>query len=76
VIDDTSAASFGHYCLNNVKDPMVHLVIDIGGSMAKFGKTSTEDGIVEVFSKNGNYILAGSQFDKRIYNHCIEVFNQ
>jgi cobalamin biosynthesis protein CobT len=38
VIDDTSAASFGHYCLNNVKDPMVHLVIDIGGSMAKFGK--------------------------------------
>ena len=53
------------------------LLVDCGGTSLQISVLETEsDGIISVIAERNSVELAGQVFDRRLVQHCIEVFKE
>ncbi len=73
IINEPTAAALA-YGLESKKDEKI-VVFDLGGGTFDVSVLELGDGVFEVRSTNGDTHLGGEDFDNRIVNHFLEVFN-
>lgn len=73
IINEPTAAALA-YGLDSKKDEKI-AVFDLGGGTFDVSILELGDGVFEVRSTNGDTHLGGEDFDNRIVNHFLEVFN-
>ena len=74
IINEPTAAALA-YGLENKKDEKI-VVFDLGGGTFDVSVLELGDGVFEVRSTNGDTHLGGEDFDNRIVNHFLEVFQK
>jgi len=74
IINEPTAAALA-YGLESKKDEKI-AVFDLGGGTFDVSILELGDGVFEVRSTNGDTHLGGEDFDNRIVNHFIEVFQK
>ena len=74
IINEPTAAALA-YGLESKKDEKI-VVFDLGGGTFDVSVLELGDGVFEVRSTNGDTHLGGEDFDNRIVNHFLEVFNK
>jgi len=74
IINEPTAAALA-YGLENKKDEKI-AVFDLGGGTFDVSILELGDGVFEVRSTNGDTHLGGEDFDNRIVNHFLEVFQK
>lgn len=74
IINEPTAAALA-YGLEGKKDEKI-AVFDLGGGTFDVSVLELGDGVFEVRSTNGDTHLGGEDFDNRIVNHFIDVFNK
>ncbi len=74
IINEPTAAALA-YGLESKKDEKI-AVFDLGGGTFDVSILELGDGVFEVRSTNGDTHLGGEDFDNRIVNHFLEVFNK
>lgn len=74
IINEPTAAALA-YGLDSKKDEKI-AVFDLGGGTFDVSILELGDGVFEVRSTNGDTHLGGEDFDNRIVNHFLEVFNK
>lgn len=72
IINEPTAAALA-YGLENKKDEKI-AVFDLGGGTFDVSILELGDGVFEVRSTNGDTHLGGEDFDNRIVNHFLDVF--
>ncbi len=72
IINEPTAAALA-YGLESKKDEKI-VVFDLGGGTFDVSVLELGDGVFEVRSTNGDTHLGGEDFDNRIVNHFLEVF--
>lgn len=74
IINEPTAAALA-YGLESKKDEKI-AVFDLGGGTFDVSILELGDGVFEVRSTNGDTHLGGEDFDNRIVNHFIDVFQK
>ncbi|HEX7830973.1 MAG TPA: molecular chaperone DnaK [Thermoanaerobaculia bacterium] len=74
IINEPTAAALA-YGLDNRHDQYI-VVYDLGGGTFDVSVLKLEDGLFEVLSTSGDTYLGGEDFDKRIMDRLIEVFQK
>lgn len=74
IINEPTAAALA-YGLDSKKDEKI-AVFDLGGGTFDVSILELGDGVFEVRSTNGDTHLGGEDFDNRIVNHFLEVFQK
>lgn len=74
IINEPTAAALA-YGLESKKDEKI-VVFDLGGGTFDVSVLELGDGVFEVRSTNGDTHLGGEDFDNRIVNHFLEVFQK
>lgn len=74
IINEPTAAALA-YGLESKKDEKI-AVFDLGGGTFDVSILELGDGVFEVRSTNGDTHLGGEDFDNRIVNHFLEVFQK
>ncbi len=74
IINEPTAAALA-YGLENKKEEKI-AVFDLGGGTFDVSILELGDGVFEVRSTNGDTHLGGEDFDNRIVNHFIDVFQK
>ncbi|HEU0266035.1 MAG TPA: molecular chaperone DnaK, partial [Candidatus Saccharimonadaceae bacterium] len=74
IINEPTAAALA-YGLESKKDEKI-AVFDLGGGTFDVSVLELGDGVFEVKSTNGDTHLGGEDFDNRIVNHFLEVFQK
>ncbi len=74
IINEPTAAALA-YGLENKKDEKI-AVFDLGGGTFDVSILELGDGVFEVRSTNGDTHLGGEDFDNRIVNHFLDVFQK
>ena len=74
IITEPTAAALA-YGLDSKKDEKI-AVFDLGGGTFDVSILELGDGVFEVRSTNGDTHLGGEDFDNRIVNHFLEVFQK
>ena len=74
IINEPTAAALA-YGLESQKDEKI-AVFDLGGGTFDVSILELGDGVFEVRSTNGDTHLGGEDFDNRIVNHFIDVFQK
>lgn len=74
IINEPTAAALA-YGLEGKKDEKI-AVFDLGGGTFDVSVLELGDGVFEVRSTNGDTHLGGEDFDNRIVDHFIDVFNK
>ncbi|HEX2835522.1 MAG TPA: molecular chaperone DnaK [Thermoanaerobaculia bacterium] len=74
IINEPTAAALA-YGLDNRTDQYI-VVYDLGGGTFDVSVLKLEDGLFEVLSTSGDTYLGGEDFDKRIMDRLIEVFQK
>merc|ERR1712076_63039 len=52
------------------------LVFDLGGGTFDVSLLTIDNGVFEVVATNGDTHLGGEDFDQRVMQHCIKIFNK
>src|SRR5437588_7738466 len=74
IINEPTAAALA-YGLDNKKNQII-AVYDLGGGTFDISVLKLEDGLFEVLSTSGDTYLGGEDFDKRVMDWLIEVFQK
>ena len=74
IINEPTAAALA-YGMDN-KDNQIIAVYDLGGGTFDISILKLEDGLFEVLSTSGDTYLGGEDFDKRVMDRLIEVFQK
>lgn len=74
IINEPTAAALA-YGLESKKDEKI-VVFDLGGGTFDVSVLELGDGVFEVRSTNGDTHLGGEDFDNRIVNHFLDVFQK
>jgi molecular chaperone DnaK len=74
IINEPTAAALA-YGLDNRQNQYI-VVYDLGGGTFDVSVLKLEDGLFEVLSTSGDTYLGGEDFDKRIMDRLIEVFQK
>src|ERR1051326_8493867 len=74
IINEPTAAALA-YGLDNKKNQLI-AVYDLGGGTFDISILKLEEGLFEVLSTSGDTYLGGEDFDKRIMDWLIEVFQK
>jgi molecular chaperone DnaK len=74
IINEPTAAALA-YGLDNKKNQLI-AVYDLGGGTFDISILKLEDGLFEVLSTSGDTYLGGEDFDKRVMDWLIEVFQR
>ena len=74
IINEPTAAALA-YGLDNKENQLI-AVYDLGGGTFDISILKLEDGLFEVLSTSGDTYLGGEDFDKRIIDWLIEVFQR
>ncbi len=74
IINEPTAAALA-YGLDNRADQYI-VVYDLGGGTFDVSVLKLEDGLFEVLSTSGDTYLGGEDFDKRVMDRLIEVFQK
>jgi molecular chaperone DnaK len=74
IINEPTAAALA-YGLDNRQDQYI-VVYDLGGGTFDVSVLKLEDGLFEVLSTSGDTYLGGEDFDKRVMDRLIEVFQK
>jgi molecular chaperone DnaK len=74
IINEPTAAALA-YGLDNRSDQII-AVYDLGGGTFDISILKLEDGLFEVLSTSGDTYLGGEDFDKRVMDRLIEVFQK
>jgi len=74
IINEPTAAALA-YGIDN-KDNQIIAVYDLGGGTFDISILKLEDGLFEVLSTSGDTYLGGEDFDKRVMDRLIEVFQK
>ena len=74
IINEPTAAALA-YGIDN-RDNQIIAVYDLGGGTFDVSILKLEDGLFEVLSTSGDTYLGGEDFDKRVMDRLIEVFQK
>ncbi|HYH10158.1 MAG TPA: molecular chaperone DnaK [Thermoanaerobaculia bacterium] len=75
IINEPTAAALA-YGLDNENKNQVIAVYDLGGGTFDISILKLEDGLFEVLSTSGDTYLGGEDFDKRVMDRLLEVFQK
>jgi len=75
IINEPTAAAIA-YGLDKKGNSKTILVFDLGGGTFDVSLLTIDDGIFEVLSTNGDTHLGGQDFDNRVMDHFISVFQK
>ena len=73
VINEPTAAALAYGLDKDVKSHKV-IIYDLGGGTFDVSIMDIGDGVFEVLATNGNNMLGGDDFDKKIIDHLVETF--
>ncbi|MBO7369350.1 MAG: Hsp70 family protein, partial [Clostridia bacterium] len=75
VINEPTAAALAYGLDKDVKSHKV-IIYDLGGGTFDVSIMDIGDGVFEVLATNGNNMLGGDDFDKKIIDYLVDTFKQ
>ncbi len=75
IINEPTAAALS-YGLDKEKENSKVMIYDLGGGTFDVSILEISDGVFEVLATNGNNMLGGDDFDKRIMDYMVEEFKK
>eukprot|EP00475_Leptophrys_vorax_P019028 TRINITY_DN25_c0_g1_i2.p1 TRINITY_DN25_c0_g1~~TRINITY_DN25_c0_g1_i2.p1 ORF type:complete len:658 (+),score=268.29 TRINITY_DN25_c0_g1_i2:60-2033(+) len=75
IINEPTAAAIAYGLDKKSKEKNI-LVYDLGGGTFDVSLLTIDEGIFEVVATNGDTHLGGEDFDQRLMNHFIRIFNR
>ena len=75
VINEPTAAALAYGLDKDVKSHKV-IIYDLGGGTFDVSVMDIGDGVFEVLATNGNNMLGGDDFDKKIIDYLVDTFKQ
>lgn len=75
IINEPTAAALS-YGLDKEKENSKVMIYDLGGGTFDVSVLEISDGVFEVLATNGNNMLGGDDFDKRIMDHMVAEFKK
>ncbi len=75
IINEPTAAALS-YGLDKEKENSKVMIYDLGGGTFDVSVLEISDGVFEVLATNGNNMLGGDDFDKRIMDYMVEEFKK
>ncbi len=75
IINEPTAAALS-YGLDKEKENSKVMIYDLGGGTFDVSILEIADGVFEVLATNGNNMLGGDDFDKRIMDYMVEEFKK
>ncbi|MDE6059107.1 MAG: molecular chaperone DnaK [Clostridia bacterium] len=75
IINEPTAAALS-YGLDKDKENSKVMIYDLGGGTFDVSILEISDGVFEVLATNGNNMLGGDDFDKRVMDYMVEEFKK
>ena len=75
IINEPTAAALS-YGLDKEKENSKVMIYDLGGGTFDVSILEISDGVFEVLATNGNNMLGGDDFDKRVMDYMVEEFKK
>ncbi len=75
IINEPTAAALS-YGLDKEKENSKVMIYDLGGGTFDVSILEISDGVFEVLATNGNNMLGGDDFDKRLMDYMVEEFKK
>ncbi len=75
IINEPTAAALS-YGLDKDKESSKVMIYDLGGGTFDVSILEISDGVFEVLATNGNNMLGGDDFDKRLMDYMVEEFKK
>ncbi len=75
IINEPTAAALA-YGLDKEKENSKVMIYDLGGGTFDVSILEISDGVFEVLATNGNNMLGGDDFDKRLMDYMVEEFKK
>lgn len=75
IINEPTAAALS-YGLDKEKENSKVMIYDLGGGTFDVSVLEISDGVFEVLATNGNNMLGGDDFDKRIMDYMVDEFKK
>lgn len=76
MLSEPTAAAIAYGLDKKYKDEKNILVYDLGGGTFDVSLLTIDNGVFEVIATNGNTHLGGEDFDQRVLNHMVKLFQK